>query len=143
MSRHFIHVFISHSWTYAHHYNTLKAWIFDDTWRMGQASLIIKDFSIPLDDPIHGANSDAALRRAILGKIKRSHVVVIPTGMYVNHSKWIKKEIRGASKLGKPVLGVNPWGQRRTSSVVGSAANLTVGWNRKSVVKAIWALYRR
>ncbi len=109
---------------------------------MGQASLIFKDYSVPINDPIHGANSDTALQRAIFAKIQRSHVVVIPTGMYVNYSKWIKKEIRGAAKLNKPILGVHPWGQRRTSSIVGGAAHETVGWNRKSVVRAIWALYR-
>ena len=142
MSTHRIHIFISHSWTYSQHYATLYDWIFGNRWRKGQASLTFLDYSVPKDDPIHGASSDWELQDAIYRKISRSHVVVIPTGMYVNSSKWIKKEISGANEKTKPILGVNPWGQLRTSSVVAQAASLTVGWNRKSVVGGIWGLYR-
>jgi len=63
--------------------------------------------------------------------------------MYVNYSKWIGKEIDGAATKGKPVLGVDPWGQQRTSSVVAAAATKTVGWNKKSVISGIWELYRQ
>ena len=117
-------------------------WIFGGSLRYGQASLVFLDYSVPKDDPIHDAPSDSKLRDAIFRKIARSHVVVIPTGMYVNYSKWIKKEIGGASEMNKPMLAVNPWGQLRTSSVVAEAADQTVGWNKKSVVRAIWELYR-
>lgn len=143
MSTHRIHVFISHSWAYSDHYSTLYDWIFDDKWSYGQASLVFLDYSVPKDDPIHNAPSERALREAIYRKIARSHVVVIPTGMYVNYSKWIKKEISGATEKNKPILGVNPWGHQRTSSVVGNAADKTAGWNRNSVVGAIWDLYRQ
>ena len=142
MSTHQIHVFISHSWAYSDHYATLYDWIFGNRWRYGQASLAFRDYSVPKDDPIHDASSDKELRAAIYRKIARSHMVVIPTGMYVNYSKWIKKEISGASEKNKPILGVNPWGQLRTSSVVAQAADQTVGWNKKSVVGAIWDLYQ-
>lgn len=142
MSTHRIHVFISHSWAYSNHYGKLHEWIFGCNWRTGQASLVFLDYSVPKDAPIHDATSDRALREAIYRKIARSHVVVIPTGMYVNYSKWIQKEIDGACAKKKPILGVNPWGQRRTSSVVGNAADLTVGWNSQSVVDGIWELSR-
>ena len=142
MSTHRIHVFVSHSWAYSGHYSTVHDWIFGGSWRYGQASLVFLDYSVPKDDPIHDAPSDSKLRDAIFRKIARSHVVVIPTGMYVNYSKWIKKEIGGASEMNKPILAVNPWGQLRTSSVVAEAADQTVGWNKKSVVRAIWELYR-
>ena len=143
MSTRQIHVFISHSWAYSNHYNTLNDWIFGGNWRFGQASLVFLDYSVPKNDPIHSAPSDRALRDAIYRKIARSHVVVIPTGMYVNYSKWIQKEIDGAGEKNKPILGVNPWGQQRTSAVVGDVADRTVGWNRDSVVGAIWDLYPR
>ena len=143
MSTHQIHVFISHSWAYSSHYSMLNDWIFGGNWRLGQASLVFLDYSVPKNEPIHNAPSDRALRDAIYRKIARSHVVVIPTGMYVNYSKWIRKEIDGAREKNKPILGVNPWGQLRTSSVVGNVAERTVGWNKNSVVGAIWELYRR
>ncbi len=68
--------------------------------------------------------------------------IVIPLGMYANYSKWIQKEITGASSYAKPILGVDPWAQQRSSSVVANAAKETVGWNSKSVVGGIWRLYR-
>ena len=143
MSTHQIHIFISHSWKYSGHYDTLSSWIFREKCRVGQASLDLRDFSVPKNDPIHNAPTVTQLRDAIYAKIARSHVVVIPTGMYANRSKWIQKEINGAKEKGKPVLAVNPWGQQRTSSVVSAAAKVTVGWNKKSVIKGIWDIYYR
>jgi hypothetical protein len=69
-------------------------------------------------------------------------VIVIPTGMYAAHSKWIQKEIDGAREYRKPILAVNPWGAQRTSTDVVNAATKVVGWNSNSVVTAIWELYK-
>ena len=93
MSTHQIHVFISHSWSYSGYYDTLSSWIFGQSWRFGQASIKFLDYSVPRDDPIHNAPTQKALQEAIYAKIARTHVVVIPTGMYTNYSKWIQKEI--------------------------------------------------
>lgn len=79
---------------------------------------------------------------AISRKMERCHIVIVPTGMYATHSVWIGKEISSAVARNKPILGINPWGQRRRSGVVVGSASRIVGWNRKSVVKAIWNLYR-
>lgn len=141
MSIHQIHVFISHSWAYSSHYDTLASWIFESSRRVGQASLDLRDFSVPKDDPIHNASTDWQLKDAIYTQIARSHVVVIPTGMYASYSKWIGKEIDGAKEKGKPILAVNPWGQQRIPSVVSDAANKTVGWNKGPVIDGIWELY--
>lgn len=143
MSTHQIHVFISHSWSYSTHYDTLANWIFDRSWSVGRASLDLRNYSVPRSDPILGARNDRQLREAIHRQIARSHVLVIPTGMYASYSKWIGKEIDGADLYRKPILGVNPWAQLRTSSVVGAAAAMTVGWNSRSVVSGIWELYYR
>ena len=142
MSSHQIHVFVSHSWSYSQHYNTLRNWIFDQNWRFGQASLNIRDYSVPMRDPIHNAPNDRALQQAIYNKIARSHVIVIPMGMYANYSKWMRKKIHGANAYSKRILGVNPWAQQRRASVVARASHETVGWTRKSVIAAIWRLYR-
>lgn len=142
MSTQQIHIFISHSWAYSDHYQTLASWIFEGNWSVGQASLKFLDYSVPKDDPIHNANSDAALRNAIYDKISRSHVVVIPSGMYANYSKWIQKEIDGAKKYGKPILAVNPFGQERKSGKVLDSATEGVGWNKQPVINAIWKLFK-
>lgn len=142
MSTHQIHVFISHSWTYESHYDNLAGWIFDENWRVGQASLDFRNFSVPKNDPIHNASNDKQLREAIFNQIARSHVIVIPTGVYASYSRWIQEEIEGAANYGKPILAVNPWGQERKSDVVQNAAAKLVGWNKKSVIDGIWALHR-
>lgn len=141
MSTKQIHVFISHAWAYSGHYDTLSGWIFNEKWSSGQASLDFRDFSVPKNDPIHNANNDTQLKQALFNQISRSHVIVIPTGMYTNYSRWIQKEIEAATGYAKPILGINPWGALRTSKVVSSVAAKTVGWNKNSVVGGIWELY--
>jgi MTH538 TIR-like domain (DUF1863) len=141
MSTRQIHVFISHAWAYSGHYDMLAAWIFNETWTVGQASLDFRNFSIPKNDPIHNVTSSLQLKTAIFNQIARSHVIVIPSGMYVNHSNWIQKEIDGAKAYGKPILAVNPWGQEKKSGVVLSNADQGVGWNKQPVINAIWQLY--
>ena len=142
MSTHQIHVFISHSWSYSGHYNTLATWIFGENWSAGQASLDFRNFSIPIDDPIHSAPTTKALGEAIYRHVSRSHIVVIPTGMYTNYSKWILHELDGADGYKKPILAVNPWGQERKSSVVLSRASDYTGWNKQPLINKIWHLYR-
>ena len=135
-----MNVFISHSWTYSDHYNTLAEWIFEDGWFINGTRLNFFDTSVPRDNPIHYAPSDQALQAAIYERIAASHVVVIPTGMYANHSKWIKKEIGGSVLHRKPILAVDPWGQKRAASVVMAASTQAVGWNKRSVINGVWHL---
>lgn len=137
-----IHVFISHAWNYSGHYLTLSEWIFNENWRVGQASLDFRNYSVPKDSPIHGAPNDKMLKEAILRQIAMSHVIVIPTGMYTSYSKWIKKEIEGSASYEKPILAVNPRGSQRTSGVVINASSKLVGWNKNSVVRGVWELYK-
>jgi len=142
MSTHQIQVFISHSWSHSGHYNKLAQWIFDERWSIGQASLDFRNFSIPLNDPIHGAPDDKSLAAAIYRHIARSHVIVIPTGMYAGYSRWIMKELDGADEYKKPILAINPWGQERKSSVVLKRATDWTGWNKEPLVSKIWNLYK-
>lgn len=141
MSTRQIHVFISHAWAHSGHYDTLAKWIFEESWSVGSTSLDFRDFSIPKGNPIHNVTSTQMLQNAIFNQIARSHVVVIPSGMYANYSKWIQKEIDGAKSFGKPILAVNPWGQQKKAGVVLNNADDGVGWNKEPVINAIWQLY--
>jgi hypothetical protein len=141
MSTRQIHVFISHAWAYSGHYDTLSSWIFGESWSVGQASLGFRNYSIPKDDPIHNASTTNALKVGIYNQIARSHVLVIPSGMYATYSKWIQKEIEGAKFYNKPILAVNPWGQQRRAGVVLDNADEGVGWNKQPIINAIWRLY--
>lgn len=96
---------------------------------------------MPKTDPILGASSDKQLREAIYKQISMSHVIVIPTGMYAHYSKWIGKEIEGATYYGKPILAVDLWRSQRASSIVTQASTMSAAWNKKSVIDGIWKLY--
>jgi hypothetical protein len=50
-------------------------------------------------------------RNGIIAATIISHVIVIPSGMDANYSKWIKQEIKGSKTYNKPILAVNPFGQ--------------------------------
>jgi hypothetical protein len=141
MSARQIHVFISHAWAHSGHYDTLASWIFGENWSVGQASLNLRNYSIPKDDPIHNVTSTLQLKNAIHSQIAMSHVIVIPTGMYAAYSNWIQKEIEGSKHYAKPILAVNPWGQQKNAEVVTSNADHSVGWNKQSVINGIWNLY--
>ncbi|CAN7725661.1 TIR domain-containing protein [Mesorhizobium amorphae] len=143
MSTHQVHVFISHSWNYSGHYNTLAGWIFERTWRFGQAAVDFRNYSVPRSDPILNASNDRQLKEAIHRQISRSHVIVIPTGMYTHYSKWIGKEVEAAGFYGKPILAVDLRGASRKASIVGSAASKSCAWNSISVLNGIWDLYYR
>lgn len=141
MSIHRIRVFVSHSWTYSKHYEKIREWLFDTNWTAGGAQLAFEDYSVPKEHPIHNAPNSLALADEIYAQIAPCHVVVIPTGMYVDHSKWIQKEIDAAVRYAKPILGVNPWGQIRKASVVQAAARDVVGWRSDKVVSGVRNLY--
>jgi hypothetical protein len=143
MSSHNVRVFISHAWNYSDVYDTLSKWIFDGgNWSSGQASVKFIDYSVPKNDPIHDAKNSEQLKIAIYKQIAMSHVVVIPTGMYVAYSKWIEKEIKGSNEYKKPILAVIPRGQTRKPEIVTDNATKEVGWTEESVIKGIWELYQ-
>lgn len=136
----YIGVFISHSWAYTNHYAKLAEWFFVEEWENNGTPVVFVDYSIPEDNPIHNAPNQDALFNVIAGEIRKAHVVVCPTGMYANYSKWIEKELAAANALRRKVLAVDPWGQKRTSSVVLSRADGSAGWAKGSVVPAAYTL---
>ena len=136
-----IRVFISHAWDYSEHYDTLASWMFNEVWNVSGTRLYFDDTSIPKDDPIHYAPHDAALFDAILARIKCANVMIIPAGMYVQHSDWIQIEIACARVANVPILAVSPWAQERHGSTAVDNAQQLVGWNKQSVVDGVWRLF--
>jgi len=67
----------------------------------------------------------------------RANVVIILGGMYVAYSEWIDYEIDEAVRMGKPIIGVRPWGQERMPQKIQDVANKIVGWNRESIIQAV------
>ena len=95
-----------------------------------------RNYSVTKQDPLD-VNNDARLTAALKRQIRPVNCVLILAGMYVNHRKWIKKEIAIAQDLNKPIVGIKPWGQQRTPIEVQDAADIMVRWNTDSIVKAI------
>ena len=108
-------LFISHSWTHTDAYDKLCN-------LLDKASLFnYKNYSVPKDDPIHNARNISELSSAIRTQMTPCHIVIVLAGVYASYSTWIDREIALASNgfaSPKPVLGVKPWGNRRTSTVV-------------------------
>lgn len=124
------HILISHSWDYNSHYETVCGWLDNAsyfTWT---------DYSVPLSKPLD-VNTKNELKKKLRDRIKLCSCVIILSGMYVSYSEWIDYEIDTAIELGKPIIGVKPWGQERIPLKVQLNADAMVGWNSSSVVQAV------
>lgn len=127
-------IFISHSWAYGDAYEKLTKLL------TAAPRFEYRDYSVPKNDPIHNAPNAAALRAAIKAQMQWANVVIVMTGVYATHSKWIQEEV-SLAKTGftskKPILAVEPWGSERTSTFVKENADLIVGWNTGTIVNGI------
>lgn len=95
-----------------------------------------RNYSVPEHDPL-GVNTDKDLRDALDRQIKPVNCVLVVSGMYVNHRKWIQEEIEIAKKYNKPIIGIVPWGQERVPTEVQNVAIEMVNWNTSSIIEAI------
>lgn len=128
-------LFISHSWNYSDQYYRLVRLL------QNRRYFKFKNYSVPRDDPIHEAGTDAKLLQAIRGQMAPCGVVLILAGVYGSYSKWIDKEIdlaeEGFDNGRKPIIAIVPRGSKRISARVKGAADRVVGWNTDSIVDAI------
>ena len=124
------HILISHSWDYNRHYETIKGWL--------NASSYFQwtDYSVPITNPLN-VNGVNELKQRIKDRISLCSCVIILSGMYVAYSNWIDFEIDTAVAMGKPIIGVKPWGQERIPAKVQNNADIMVGWNSSSIVEAV------
>ena len=77
------------------------------------------------------------LEKKLRDRTALCHCIVVLSGMYVTHSEWIDYETDTAVALGKPIIGVKPWGQERVPKKVQDNACVMVDWNGDSVVSAV------
>lgn len=125
-----INIFISHSWKYNDKYVGVLE-LLDKT------QIDYKDYSVPRNDPIHNANNDAELYKAIENQMKYASVVIILAGVYASYSKWIKKEIEIAKLKGKKIIAIEGWGAQQTSIVVKENADKIIKWQSTPLKNAI------
>ncbi len=123
-------VFIAHCWSYDDDYNRLVS-------LLSKASLFEwSNYSVPKKDPLQGG-TDAALERQIRSQMSPTQIVLVASGMYVAYRDWIGKEIDIATSMGKPIVGIKPWGSERVPAAVQLVAREVVNWNTDSIVAAI------
>lgn len=123
-------LFISHAWKYSDRYKRAVDFLH------AAPNFLWSNFSVP-EDEAFPRMSGAALTEAMRRQIRPAQCVVIVSGMYVNHSNWIQFEMDFAKSLGKPVLGIRRWGEKRTPQSVVDCADEMVNWNSNSIISAI------
>jgi hypothetical protein len=96
-----------------------------------------RNYSVPEVDEIDASTEDELETALREDQIKPATVVVILGGMYVAHSKWIKKEIILAEIESTPILGVKPYGSKQMPNFVEDPADEIIGWQAESVVEGI------
>lgn len=126
-------VFISHAWTYSDDYYRIVP-LLDNA-----PNFSWSNYSVPEHDPL---DTEDDLAEALKRQIRPVQIVIILAGMYVNHSDWIEFEMDFADQIGKPMIGVRPWGQQRVPIEVQDRVKEMVGWNTSSIVDAIrkWSM---
>ena len=127
-------LFISHAWKYGETYNGLI--------RLLDAAPLFSyyNYSAPKEKPLFPPGTpytSSEVARMISNKIGPSQITLVLSGMYGAYSEWMKYEIDESIRMGKPVIGIYPWGQTNAPSYVTSNANEMVRWNTDSIVSAI------
>lgn len=127
-------LFISHAWKYGYDYIRL-------TTLLNEAKLFsYRNYSAPQEKPLFPPGTPATnsqIRNMISNKIRPSQITLVISGMYGAYSNWMKYEIDESVRMGKPILGIYPWGQTYAPSYVTSNADEMVHWSTDSIVSAI------
>lgn len=127
-------IFISHAWRYGADYNRLTA-------LLDQAPYFsYYNYSAPQEKPLFPngtpyTSNDIAYK--ITNKIRPSQITLVISGMYGTYSHWMQYEIDESRRMGKPIIGIYPWGQERVPQYVLQNATEMVHWNTSSIVSAI------
>jgi hypothetical protein len=121
-------IFISHAWDYNDEYYRLEKMLTDFP------NFEFRNYSVPKHDAL---DSSESLTSKLRDQMNPVQVVLVLAGMYATHSDWIQFEINEAKRLGKPIVGVKPWGQERVPENVEKSASLMVGWNAAPIVDSI------
>jgi hypothetical protein len=121
-------IFISHSWAYDDDYYRISKFL-DEA-----PNFVWTNLSVPQHNPILDSEG---LARELHNQMRPAHAFLILSGMYVARSDWIQYEITFARRIGRPIIGVRPWGSSVVPVAVQNGADEIVGWNSASLVDAI------
>ena len=127
-------LFISHAWKYGENYRRLIGLLDNAPYFQ------YLNYSAPEEKPLFPAGtpySNRDIANKITDKISPAQITRVISGMYTAYSDWMKYEISESYRMGKPIIGIIPWGNTRTPSYVENYATKMVGWNTSSIVSAI------
>ena len=124
------HLLISHSWNYSSHYETVCRWLNNTSY------FNWKNYSVCCDNPLN-TKTDRELKEKLTNRISLCSAVIVLAGMYTYYSKWIDFEINEAKRLGKPIIGVRPWGAERIPLKIQNNATIMVNWQSSSIIDAV------
>lgn len=126
-------VFISHAWLHNDDYYRCERFLNE------ASNFSWQNLSVPKHDPILNVER---LTAELHNQMRPADVFLVLSGMYVSHSDWIQYEIEFARRIGRPIVGIKPWGNIQVPLAVQRGADEIVGWNSASIVDAIrrWAL---
>jgi hypothetical protein len=120
-------VFISHAWHRSEAYSRVVQFLNEAPnfrWR---------NLSVPEHDPVSSDRLEYELRN----QMRPADVFLILAGMYAAHSDWIEWELTFARRVGRPIIGIQPWDSERVPLSIQNAATEIAGWNSASIVSAI------
>lgn len=121
-------VFVCHDWEYSDDYYRVCDFL-DDALNFRWANR-----SVPEHDPL---DTDRQLRYNLRNQIRPAHVLLVLAGMYTVRSRWMDWEMAFARRIGKPIVGIAPWGNRVLPRAVQNNATEIIGWRSSSIVNAI------
>lgn len=126
------HIFISHAWKYSDDYNRLV------TTLRNSSCFSCYDYSINADKSLTSKRVPSSqIYQSLEEQIKHASVVLVLLGMYAAYHDWIQTEVDIAVRLGKPVIGIKPWGQERLPQEIVPKCDKIVGWNGPSIIDSI------
>jgi len=123
-------LFISHAWDYHDDYKRLIN-LLDESYYFQYTN-----YSVPRDDKF-AKMSKTQLQEEIRQQIRPVNCFLALAGVYMPYSDWIQFELDFAVSIGKPIIGIKPWGNTNVSSAVSDVAKELVGWNTDSIISAI------
>jgi hypothetical protein len=123
-------LFISHAWDYHDDYNRLIN-LLDEANYFKYAN-----YSVPKDDKFEKMTKEQ-LKEEIREQIRPVNCFIALAGVYMSYSEWIQFELDFAVSIGKPIVGIKPWGNTNVSKAVSDVAKVVVNWNTDSIVEAI------
>ena len=121
-------VFICHDWEYSDEYDRVCEFL--DT----APNFRWRNLSVPEHDPL---DTDDMLEKNLRDQIRPADVLLVLAGMYTARSTWMDWELAFARRIGKPIIGVKPWGNVQLPVVVQRSADEIVAWNTAAIVGAI------